>query len=70
MNWTWSNGEVCERSPRIQKQNQQQQYALQQQQQQQQNLHNQQMAQQQSLLSESDPWSIDEFGKQFPIVLL
>ena len=25
----------------------------------------QQMAQQQSLLSESDPWSLDEFGKQF-----
>lgn len=67
MNWTWSTGEVCERSPRIhkQKQKQQQQYALQQQQQQQQNLHNQQMAQQQSLLSESDPWSLDEFGKQF-----
>lgn len=67
MDWTWSNGEVCERSPRIhkQKQKQQQQYALQQQQQQQQNLHNQQMAQQQSLLSESDPWSLDEFGKQF-----
>lgn len=65
MNWTWSNGDVYERSPRIQKQNQQQQYALQQQHQQQQNLHNQHMAQQQSLLSESDPWSLDEFGKQF-----
>ena len=49
MNWTWSNGDVCERSPRIQKQHQQQQ---------QQQID--QMAQQQSLLSENDMWSLEE----------
>jgi len=59
--WTWSNGDVCERSPRRKLQEQQQQ-----QQQQQDNYRPLEQAQpaehahSQALLSENDIWSIDE----------
>ena len=66
--WTWSNGDVCERSPRRklqeqQQQQQQQQQQYKQQQQQQDNyrpLEQAEHAHSQALLSENDIWSIDE----------
>jgi len=58
--WTWSNGDICERSPRRKLQERQQQQQQQQQQDNYRPLEQSEHAHSQALLSENDIWSIDE----------